>query len=227
MKKALLAIMASAIAGAGQALAASPTVVELYQSQGCSSCPPAIANVNALADQPAVLALTFAVTYWDRLGWKDTFAKPAFTNRQYDYERGLHRKSAYTPQVVVNGRSDLVGADRRELTNAVAHAAPISGPDIVIGKDVVSVSSGSAPAAADVWLVRYDPRTLAVKIGSGENGGVTLAHRNVVRDLIRIGTWNGTAQSYRLPQSADPSWRNAVLVQQKEGGPILSAKQVM
>lgn len=227
MKKTLLAMAALAAASVSPALAASPTVVELYQSQGCSSCPPAISNVNALADQPGILALTFAVTYWDRLGWKDTFAKPAFTSRQYDYEQGLHHNSAFTPQVVINGRSDLVGADRRELTKAVAHAAPASGPEIAISKDVVSVSAGSAPASADVWLVRYDPRTLNVKIGAGENGGVTLAHRNVVRDLIRIGTWNGTNQSYRLPQSGDPSWRNAILVQQKDGGPILSAKQML
>lgn len=227
MKMAFLAIVALTAVGVGEAQAGSLTVVELYQSQGCSSCPPAIANVNALADQPGILALTFAVTYWDHLGWKDTFAKPAFTNRQYDYERGLHHNSAFTPQIVVNGRSDLIGADRRELTNAVAHAAPASGPEIILNKDTASVSAGSAPAAADVWLVRYDPRTLAVKIGAGENGGVTLAHRNVVRDLVRIGTWNGTMQSYRLPPSSDPSWRNAILVQQKDGGPILSARQMM
>ena len=211
----------------GPAMAASPTVIELYQSQGCSSCPPAISNVNALADKPGILALTFAVTYWDKLGWKDTFAKAAFTHRQYDYERGLHHNSAFTPQVVVNGRADLVGADKRELANVVAHATPINGPDIVIGKDAISVPAVSAAASADVWLVRYDPRTLNVKIGSGENGGVTLAHRNVVRDLVRIGTWNGTAQSYRLPPSADPSWRSAVLLQEKDGGPILSAKPLM
>jgi hypothetical protein len=225
MKKVFLAILVAA--SVNPALAASPTVVELYQSQGCSSCPPAIANVNALVDQPGVLVLTFAVTYWDRLGWKDTFAKPAFTSRQYDYERGLHHNSAFTPQVVVNGRSDLIGADRRELTNTIAHAAPVTGPDIMISKDVVSVSAGPAPGAADVWLVRYDPRALAVKIGAGENGGVTIAHRNVVRDLIRIGTWNGTSQSYRLPSSADPSWRSTILLQQKDGGPILGAKQMM
>lgn len=225
MRKTLTVLAVWAVAT--PALAASPTVVELYQSQGCSSCPPAITNVNALADQPGVLALTFAVTYWDRLGWKDTFAKPAFTNRQYDYEHGLNHNSAFTPQVVVNGRADLIGSDKRELANAVAHAAPISGPDIVIGKDAVSVAAASARGAADVWLVRYDPRTLNVKIGSGENGGVTLAHRNVVRDLVRIGTWNGTAQSYRVPSSGDPSWRSAILVQEKSGGPILSAKQMM
>jgi hypothetical protein len=225
MRKTFLSL--AVLASISPALAGSPTVVELYQSQGCSSCPPVISNVNALVDRPGILALTFAVTYWDRLGWKDTFAKPAFTNRQYDYEHGLKHNSAFTPQVVVNGRADLIGSDKRELANAVAHAVPISGPDIVIGSDTVSIAAAPTRAAADVWLVRYDPRTLNVKIGSGENGGITLAHRNVVRDLIRVGTWNGTRQSYRLPHAADPSWRSAILVQQKDGGPILSARQVM
>src|SRR5882757_4787911 len=93
---------------------AAPTVVELFQSQGCSSCPPAIANVNALADRPDILALSFSVTYWDYLGWKDTFAQQAFTARQRDYARGLHGE-VYTPQVVINGRAGLVGIDRAGL----------------------------------------------------------------------------------------------------------------
>ena len=82
---------------------ASPTVVELYQSQGCSSCPPAIANINALASDPQLLVLDFAVTYWDRLGWKDTFARPEYTQRQWDYAHGLKHHNVYTPQVVVAG----------------------------------------------------------------------------------------------------------------------------
>lgn len=224
MKKVLFAAAALASAGAVPALAASPTVVELYQSQGCSSCPPAIANVNALAGQSNVLALTFAVTYWDRLGWKDTFAKPAFTSRQYAYAHGLNHASVYTPQVVVNGRSDLTGIERRELVSAISHAAPLSGPDIAVDGSTVSISAGPSHTATDVWLVRYDPRTLSVKVGAGENGGVTIAHRNVVRDLVRLGAWHGAAQNYRLPKFDSPAWRSAILVQQADGGPILSAK---
>jgi hypothetical protein len=97
---------------AAQPVMAAPIVVELFQSQGCSSCPPAIANVNALADRTDILPLMFAVTYWDRLGWKDTFAKPEFTARQVAYGRRFG-DGAYTPEVVVNGRADIVGADRR------------------------------------------------------------------------------------------------------------------
>jgi hypothetical protein len=206
------------------AFAASPTVIELFQSQGCSSCPPAIANVNALADRPDILALTFAVTYWDQLGWKDTFAKPEYTARQYDYSHGLHHANVYTPQVVIGGRADHTGTDRRELLDAIADVPPPQGPAISQGAANVTVAAGVSPAGGvDVWLVRYDPRIQNVAIGAGENNGVTIAHRNVVRGLVRLGGWSGAAQTYVLPMGGDPAWRTAILVQGKNGGPILSA----
>jgi hypothetical protein len=203
---------------------AAPTVVELFQSQGCSSCPPAIANVNALADRPDILALTFAVTYWDQLGWKDTFAQPEFTARQYAYAHGLHHANVYTPQVVIGGKTDLTGIDRVQLSGAVAHAAAQPGPVLNISAVSVRVNAAAAPSGgADVWLVRYDPRIQNVAIGAGENSGVTIAHRNVVRGLVHLGDWSGAAQSYALPAGGDPAWRGAVLVQGKNGGAILSA----
>jgi hypothetical protein len=91
------------------------TVVEIFQSQGCSSCPPANANVMALSGRPDILTLSFGVTYWDHLGWKDTFAKPQYTERQWDYARAFHRDQVFTPEVVVNGRADVVGQNREEL----------------------------------------------------------------------------------------------------------------
>jgi hypothetical protein len=203
---------------------AAPTVVELFQSQGCSSCPPAIANVNALADRPDLLALSFSVTYWDRLGWKDTFAKPEFTTRQYDYGR-IFGDGAYTPEVVINGRTDLVGANRHDLLAAIGKAAPLQGPAITVSGRQVTVAAATA-AAADVWLVRYDPRVLNVDIGAGENSGVLLAHRNIVRALVRLGGWSGAAQSYALPGGGDPAWRTAILVQRSNAGPILAAAKL-
>lgn len=199
---------------------AAPTVVELFQSQGCSSCPPAIANVNTLADRSDLLALSFAVTYWDRLGWKDTFAKPEFTARQYAYGH-VFGDGAYTPEVVINGRSDLVGAKRGDLLAAIGKAAPLQGPAITVGGGKVTVA-----AAADVWLVRYDPRVLNVDIGAGENSGLLLPHRNIVRALVRLGTWSGSAQSYAIPAGGDPVWRAAILVQSRNNGPILSAAKL-
>jgi hypothetical protein len=198
-------------------------VVELYQSQGCSSCPPAIANINAIVDDPHILVLTFAVTYWDRLGWKDTFAKPEFTSRQYDYQRGLHGSDVYTPQVVIDGRSAIVGVDKAELQSVIRKAAPLSGPQVSVADGQVEVESGRAGSSADVWLVRFDPRTLQVAIGSGENAGVTIAHRNVVRSLTRLGTWSGQRRAFALPAQTRDGWKSAVLVQVEHGGPVISA----
>jgi len=225
MKIAIQAALVAALTLPSTAFAASPTVVELYQSQGCSSCPPAIANVNRLVDHSDILALTFAVTYWDQLGWQDTFARPEFTGRQYDYSHGLHHSGVYTPQVVIDGRSDLVGADQGELNSAVAHATPIDGPPISTAQGQVTVGPGRIQQA-DVWLVRYDPRTLNVAIGRGENSGVTIAHRNVVRQLVRLGSWSGSSQNYTVPAAGDAAWRSAILIQAVNGGPILGAAKL-
>jgi hypothetical protein len=201
-----------------------PVVVEVFQSQGCSSCPPTNANVNAIAVRPEVLALSFAVTYWDQLGWKDTFAKPAYTARQWAYAHGLHRDNVATPQVVLDGRSDLVGNDRAALEAAIRTAGSPDGPALVITPSAVSIAAGPTPAkGADVWLVRYDPRVQLVAIRRGENTGKTLPHRNVVRELIRLGGWNGKAVSYRLPQASDAELKTAILVQATGGGHILGA----
>src|SRR3569623_3740090 len=167
-------VMLSGLLLAGSGLigpaAASPlTVVELFQSQGCSSCPPANANVMALGGRSDLLTLSFGVTYWDQLGWKDTFASPQYTERQWDYARAFRRRNVFTPQAVVNGRADAVGADRSELDALIRREGALAGPEIRLGKEDVTVGAGAGTAA--VWLVRYDPRTVLVPIALGENGG--------------------------------------------------------
>ncbi len=202
--------------------AAHPTVIELYQSQGCSSCPPAIHNLNALADRPDVLTLTFAVTYWDQLGWKDTFASAAQTARQWDYARGFGHDQVWTPQVIVDGRADVVGARPGQIEGLLAKTPARTGPALTLAGGDVAIGAGPAPAGgADVWLVRYDPRTIAVAVRAGENGGRTIDHRNVVRQLVKLGRWTGTAQTLPLPATA-AGLKTAVLVQQP-GGAILAA----
>jgi hypothetical protein len=224
---ALAASAALAAGGAGSARpadAAHPVVVEVFQSQGCSSCPPTNANVNAIADRPDILALSFSVTYWDQLGWKDTFARPQYTARQWDYARGLHHDNVATPQVVINGRSDLVGNDRAALETAIRSAGAPAGPTLAITPAAVSVSAGPAPSqGAEVWLVRYDPRVQLVAIRRGENTGKTLPHKNIVRELARLGRWGGKAVSFKLPPPSDPALKTAVLVQASGGGPVLGA----
>ena len=221
-----LALLAAAAAANAQAAdARHPVVVELFQSQGCSSCPPANANVGAIADRPEVLALSFSVTYWDDLGWKDTFATPAYTARQWDYAHGLGHPNVFTPQVVVNGRKDGVGVDPRALAALIREGdRGTGGPQLEIAGQAVRVGAGAAPARpADVWLARYDPRVIQVPIRRGENGGKTLPHKNIVKQLVRLGAWTGQAESFRLPAPADPALRTAIVIQAGRGGPIVAA----
>jgi hypothetical protein len=201
---------------------AHPVVVELFQSQGCSSCPPANANLLALTDKRSdVLALSWQVTYWDYLGWKDTFSKVAFTDRQRDYARAFHQNSVGTPQVVVNGRGDVVGSRPGEIEALIRQVdRGDSGPDVRIADSRVAVSAGEGHA--QVILVRYDPNVVQVPIRAGENGGRTLPHRNVVHDVIQLGVWDGAARSFDLPAAQD-GLKSAILVQAGPGGPILAA----
>lgn len=203
-----------------------PTVVELFQSQGCSSCPPANANLNAIAGRGDVIALSFAVTYWDRLGWTDTFANPAFTQRQWDYANAAGRGNVATPQVIVNGREAIVGNRREELDARIAAHARDSGPDLGFRNGRLSVGRAPASRPATVWLVRYDPRTHEVPIRAGENGGRTLPHRNIVRALSQLGQWTGAPAGFAVPASPNPAWRSAVIVQRGTGGPIIAARRI-
>ncbi len=223
MNRRRTALLLSMLCGAAPpALASNLTVVELFQSQGCSSCPAANANVMALSERSDLLTLSFGVTYWDQLGWKDTFASPQYTERQWDYARAFHRRNVFTPQVVVNGRADAVGADPAELGDLIRREGVTRGPDIHLTKDRVTIDAAAGPAA-QVWLVRYDPRIVQVPVARGENGGRTLPHRNVVHSLTRLGEWMGESATYRLPPAADVNFRDAVLVQAGSGGAILSA----
>ena len=218
------ALLAAALIAA-PALAQTPplTVVELFQSQGCSSCPPANAAVNALiASRPDVLALSFAVTYWDQLGWKDRFATAAYTQRQWAYAKGLRHDNVWTPQVVVNGRADTTGTRDGQIAALIAATAKVAGPALTVAPGSVSVAAAKIAAPADVWLVRYDPRTVEVAVKAGENEGRTLPHRNIVRQLTRLGAWSGAAQSYKVAP-APAGLMTAFLVQAPNGGPILAA----
>lgn len=229
MRQALILTLSACLLGAAvsarAADAAHPTVVELFQSQGCSSCPPANANLIAVADRPDLLALSFGVTYWDHLGWKDTFASRPFTDRQWDYARALKHANVFTPQVMVNGRLDGVGAARRDFDRMILQGdRGLGGPAVSLGTGEVAIGTGKPPARpADIWLVRYDPRVVNVPIRAGENGGKTLPHRNVVRELTRLGTWRGAMVTLRLPPARDPALRTAILVQAPDGGAILAA----
>ena len=203
-----------------------PVVLELFQSQGCSSCPPALAVLDQVADRPDVLALNFAVTYWDQLGWKDNFAQAAFTARQWEYARAGGRGNVQTPQLIVDGRAAILGSRKGEVEAVIAKRRTVAGaPDIVGNGDTVTVGQGAASTSAQVWLVDYDPRTVAVPIRAGENGGRTLNHRNIVRRITVLGTWQGKSAVFQLPRRL-PGMARAILVQAGIGGPITAGRKI-
>jgi hypothetical protein len=213
-----LAATSGIVAAAGR-----PIVVELFTSQGCSSCPPANANLIELSRRPNVLALSFAVTYWDRLGWKDIFGKPEFTARQYDYEPALGEAGPFTPQIVVEGHSSVVGANLQEVEALIAAQQTEATPVVNLGKDRARIGAGKAPeGGADVWLVRYEPEVINVPVKRGENSDRTLPHGHVVRSLTRIGGWSGAPADFAVA-APEGAWRSAILVQRPKGGAILAA----
>jgi hypothetical protein len=224
--------IATAVAGAGLGRAAlaqarpQTAVVELFTSQGCSSCPPVNDNLRALSARGDVLTLSFGVTYWDQLGWKDTFASPIYTARQWAYARSLRHDNVFTPQVVVDGRVDTVGQHLGEI-ETLLRGPPLSGPRISAEPGHLHLSAGGAPRGgpADVWLVRYEPGVIEVPVRRGENTGRTLPHAHVVRSLVRLGGWSGGAVTLDLP-AGDRQLATAVLVQSAGTGPILSAARL-
>jgi hypothetical protein len=211
---------------APQAWAASPVVVELFTSQGCSSCPPADAALRDLARRPDVLALGFHVTYWNGLGWRDPFSLDAATQRQKDYQRALGVETVYTPQIVVQGQAEMVGSDRPAVEAAIATArAAADGPMVRLERAAsggLRVDIGVGQGTATVLLVGYDPRHVT-PVGRGENEGRTLEEANVVRSLRPIGSWNGAPVALTSP--LPPGERTAILLQAQDGRIIAAGPQ--
>jgi hypothetical protein len=200
------------------------SVVELYTSQGCSSCPPADAVVGRLSSDPDVLVLSFHVTYWDQLGWKDRYSSPASTDRQYAYAKTLRERSVFTPQLIVNGSQSLVGSQEDAVREAVA-AANRTGFSVHANLSEqtdghISLTLAGPPVAADLWEVRYVRRSSTL-IRAGENGGRTLQTYNDVTQVRRIGPYQ--AGTLNLAPLRKPDDGIAVLVQAPGSGRILGA----
>ncbi|UOA26798.1 DUF1223 domain-containing protein [Pseudosulfitobacter sp. DSM 107133] len=226
MKSVLSALAAAMLCVATPGAADSPVVVELYTSQGCSSCPPADKIFAELAQRDDVIALALHVDYWDYIGWKDEFAVPAFAQRQRGYAAAAHRRSIYTPQMVVDGQTDIVGARPMELSQAIAEHAALPSPvtlDVArTGKTLhITGQNLGAQGPMVVQLVRYAPMR-QTKITRGENAGLTLHYANVAHDWKILGTWDGRSDLAMTAQVSgdDPL---VVLVQQGTDGPILAA----
>ena len=206
-----------------------PAVLELFTSQGCSSCPPAEKLVGELAQRPDVLALTFHVDYWDDLGWRDRFSSPQATQRQRDYAQRLHLSSVYTPQAIIDGQDNLVGSNRSAI-EASLRGARIGAPvtlSVDHGRVRADLGAQSNAAASNVLLVAY-LRSAVSPIGRGENAGRTIQESNVVRGVQVIGQWRGQAQQFDSAIAALPADATdvAVLVQTAERGAIIGAARI-
>jgi hypothetical protein len=227
-----LALALPALGGSSSCLAgpptpAAPVVIELYTSQGCSSCPPADALLGEFAQRQNVVALAFHVDYWDGDGWRDRFSTAAATLRQSRYVDALRLASAFTPQVVIGGRRSFVGSDRQGIAAAVAQgAAPGVPVEATVAGDelVISLTDAGATANRDVELVAYLPQA-TTQVGRGENSGRSLTEFNIVRDFRRLGAWTGKAGTWRVRLDSLPrdATRVAVLVQEANQGAIIGA----
>jgi hypothetical protein len=219
-------MLLAALLGAQVADAAETehTVVELFTSQGCSSCPPADAVAGRLRTNPAVIVLSFHVNYWDGPQWRDPFASQANTDRQYAYARALRERSVFTPQLVVNGMQSLVGSEEGAIQLAIAAAGRVALPmqvDLAThpGGGFVLTLKGSA-ISAELWEVDYVQHT-ATQIRGGENGGRKLESYNDVTGIRRLGAFSPGTLS--LPALKPPANGLAVIVQTPSLGQILGA----
>jgi hypothetical protein len=226
---ALLLLLAAPAVRAGD----PPVLVELFTSQGCSSCPPADAYLGDLAQRPSVLALAFHVDYWNGSGWTDPYASRAATQRQRAYARELAVRYVYTPQMVVNGAAQAIGSERGvvdKLIEAMARETPPA-PDLTVmrasdGGIRVHVGSGAATEPCALWLVAYD-RKHATPVRGGENGGRVLTNYQVVRRFDWLGVWSGAMLDLGVPDAAPPAEGGlAVLLQAGGAGRILAAARL-
>jgi len=210
-------------------------VLELFTSQGCSSCPPADRLLQSYVTSKDVMALSLPVDYWDYIGWKDTLASPKNTQRQRSYIAAFRDQPMYTPQVIVNGRAEALGSSHRQIENAIMDTTErFEKQRIPVhswhNNSTIIIRIGAAPAdqpvkEATIWLMQIQ-KSANVEIKAGENRGKSLAYKNVVREMTPVGTWNGKAMTIRLSRQAvlrPDTNEGAIVVQEATHGPIIGA----
>jgi hypothetical protein len=213
-------------------------VVELFTSQGCSSCPPADKIIGELAKDPSVIALSLPIDYWDYLGWKDTLADSRFSARQKAYSQMRGDRDVYTPQVVVNGSEHVIGSDRtgiegaiedtkkRDAVMSVPVSMTLSGKQLNVS--VAAAHTGAAVSHGEVWICAIS-KAVPISIGRGENRGREITYHNVVRNVLKVGDWNGSAGTWTVPlENISREGVDAAAVYVQDGnrdkpGPMLGA----
>jgi hypothetical protein len=206
---ALLGVLATAlVAVTTSAVLAGPrAVIELFTSQGCSSCPAADRLLGELGEDPSIIAMSLPINYWDYLGWKDTLAMAGHSSRQRAYSRARGDREVYTPQAVVNGSVQVLGSDRVAIEDAIEQSR--KHPEVLRLPVSLSVADGeikvtaptTIPGTGEVWLCSLS-KAVPVVIGRGENRGLTITYHNVVRRWSKLGDWNGAAAAWTVPVSA-------------------------
>jgi hypothetical protein len=212
-------------------------VVELFTSQGCSSCPPADQIMGELAKDPNVIALSMPIEYWDYLGWKDTLADSRFSARQKAYSQMRGDRDVYTPQVIVNGSANVIGSDRAGIESAILNTQKAVGVMSVpvtmtlSGKQInvsVAASKATTPGHGEVWICSVS-KAVPISIGRGENRGRQVTYYNVVRNILKVGDWNGSSGSWSVPlENVSRDGVDAAVVYVQDGnrdkpGPMLGA----
>jgi hypothetical protein len=235
-REALILAAGACLAGRGLAVAATqprPAIIELFTSQGCSSCPTADAFMEKLASMPDVMALSYNVDYWDYLGWRDTLASAANSQRQYDYAKARGDMDVYTPQIICDGQSHYVGSNQKAILAAIDRvraAKPVNWVPMAIARqgDELTVTIEAAQTGArngTVWLMSVMPR-VKVTIERGENAGQEITYHNVVRNITPGGMWHGERLSLNLPVKGvfkDCCTACVALLQVGDVGPVIGA----
>ena len=233
----LFALTLASAAWAGQPAlraAAHPIVIELFTSQGCSDCPAADKLVTELAKRKDVIALSLPITYWDMLGWRDTYATDANTQRQKSYATAMNHSGIYTPQMIIDGRLDVVGNQRDRVLAALSARSSDGYAEMSVPISIGTASGRveiAIPAiktktktSATIWVMRTLAQG-AVNVEQGENRNHQLTYTNIVRDLQRAGEWNGEAMKIDLPMTLAKTRHDGVVVilQARDYGPVLGA----
>lgn len=230
---ALTAAASSGAVSVARAASATPVFVELFTSQGCSSCPPADEFMGRLCKRPGIIGVTMNVDYWDYLGWRDTLGSAAFSRRQKEYATRRGDGRVYTPQMVINGRAHAVGSHESAVTAEIeqqvavpkTYFVPIemSASDGELRIDVAGGPADRIIQASTVWVMSVEPN-VSVEIGRGENTGRKIEYHNVVRQMTPVGMWKGEAETFRLPRAQIVNKQNSmcVAILQVDGaGPVL------
>lgn len=205
------------------------SIIELFQSQGCKSCLPVVPMIHEAVNNPNQLLLTYNVTYWDQSGWKDTFGNPQWDQRQRAYVMKWGRNGIYTPQIVVNGVSDGIGSRQGEIQEIVMNAMDSRNQmnwtvEIEKINAELKITSNQFEAEThDVLIVKYDSMQQEIKIGKGPNKGKKMMHRNLVKEVMKVGEWNGGEAMIPLPEMMGNRFERVVILQAESGGAIVAA----